>query len=108
MVAGVGPPAVPTIGAVASVMMLPLADDIVSPEGMETEDPGGTLTVQPDCTVAGAGADRVIVAFPALIEATPRFASQVPLTPPPGTLSAGAWELIASSGVLSVSRESPY
>ena len=98
----------PVAGAVASVMVLPLTDATVSPEGMDTDDPGGTLTGQPAWTAAGTGADVPMVVFPALMEETPRFASQVPLTPPPGTLSAGVCALIASSGVVSERRESPY
>lgn len=103
-----GPPAVPVTGAAAKVMVLPLTDDTVSPAGMETDDPGGTLTAQPGWTAAGTGDDVPMVAFPALMEDTLRFAWQVPLTPPPGTLSAGVCELIASSGVVSESREKPY
>ena len=79
-------------------------------QATETEDEGGTLTDQPTWMEGGGVADKVITLLPALIppEAMERFASQVPSTPPPATLSAGVCELIGSSGVRSVSRENPY
>jgi hypothetical protein len=89
-------------------MVLPLTEETVSPEGMATDDPGGTLTDHPLCTVEGTGADMVMVALVVLMEAMPRFASHDPFTPPPDTLSAGVCELMASSGVVSVRRENPY